>query len=308
MLAWLFPILVSYDVVFTYHNRTSPTVARLSGRYNNGHSTAIDPDFFDVALLAAVAFLEGAERFYIVVDHADEVAIELPDNVRVVLSSDLYPRRIMATGNWPYYSPKPKEAYLHTIPGLNETFLYLNDDMLISQRVSPHYFFRRSGQIYTLVGPEHKSMPWWSEILDIRHIGSKPSTKFTAEHIFGKGSKAASQLMSSALYPAHAPRPYHTPLFRRVLEKHPELLPTVFSTQGRCSRCLNTNSLMVAGTILSPRIYKTINAVHYAVQSKFATCAELQALLRDYTYVTVQQGGKSVVDCIRQWASRNLQD
>lgn len=296
--AWIMPSVVVYDVVFTYHNRSFGAIQAQSS-INNGHPTLIDPDIFDISVAAAARHLTGARRFFVVVDYKDEIVIPLPPNFKVILSSTLYPAS--AASGWPYFSSSAKEAYMHKIAGLNSSFLYINDDMIVTNPINPHYFFRSSGSIYTLVGPESKVTPWWSAVFDTARIGSRPSTKYTAEHLFGAGTAHARSLMSMWRYPSHAPRPYYIPYVEHINRTYPTLFSTVFQSKYRCSNCLNANSMMVAGAIVWPRTFKTVPATHYAAQAKFVKCSELIALLKQYSFVTLQGGTKRMAECLRAW-------
>ena len=298
LLARAVALAVAYDVVFTYHNRSAAVIKR-QATMNNGHPAIIDPDFFDVALAAAATHLTGTDAIYIVVDYLDEIAIPLPKNAHVVLSHTLYPSG--TNGRWPFFSSSAKEAYMHAIPALNSSFLYLNDDMIVTHPLSPHYFFRAEGTVYTLVGPEHKHMPWWSAVFDTAHIGSKPSTQYTATHLFPKKSKHAKALVARALYPSHAPRPYDVAFIKSINRSVPHLWDTVLDTKFRCTHCINTNSLMVAASLLRPKKFKTIPAHRHTAQTKFTRCPDFATLARTFDFITVQEATPATADCIRAW-------
>ena len=75
---------------------------------------------------------------YLVVSHPSQV----PDwadceNLKVVLHKDIIPAEFLPTFNC-----NPIEMHLHRIPGLDEEYLYFNDDMFPVGDCRPEDFFR----------------------------------------------------------------------------------------------------------------------------------------------------------------------
>ena len=75
---------------------------------------------------------------YLVVSHPSQVP-EWADceNLKVVLHKDIIPAEFLPTFNC-----NPIEMHLHRIPGLDEEFLYFNDDMFPVGDCRPEDFFR----------------------------------------------------------------------------------------------------------------------------------------------------------------------
>ena len=59
------------------------------------------------------------------------------EQLKTVLHSDIIPERFL-----PVFSSSAIEMFLHRIPGLDEEFLYLNDDFFPLRDCRPEYFFR----------------------------------------------------------------------------------------------------------------------------------------------------------------------
>lgn len=309
MTPWLwFQLVVSlpapgpvHDAVFTYHNRSHPVIRKLTGGRINGYGTSIDPDFFPETLLLVRAHLDWVRNMYIVVDYEDEIQIALPPRTYVVSTKQLYPA--WALQKWPYFSPFPKEAYMHRIPTLSDSFLYINDDMLVVKPVRRSFFFPADGRLRMLVGPEFKANPWWTFFSDIGRVGTRPSTRYTANCVFKNQSALRTALGSMALYASHAPRPYYKPAILYFERTFSEMFSSVFSTKGRCKHCLNPNVLMVAWSLMHPSKMTTVPAVDYAAQVSFPTQQRLTQAIFEYPFVTVQVSSDSKVRIIKRWTS-----
>jgi hypothetical protein len=57
---------------------------------------------------------------------------------------DLCPTQISAAQFYPTFNSLAIEANLHRIPGLNEQFIYFNNDMFLGQFLQEHYFFHNT--------------------------------------------------------------------------------------------------------------------------------------------------------------------
>lgn len=60
------------------------------------------------------------------------------NKINWVKHSDYMPNEIL-----PVFSSHPIELYIHKIPNLSEHFVYFNDDMFITNKINPSYFFRK---------------------------------------------------------------------------------------------------------------------------------------------------------------------
>ena len=254
---------LSYDAVYTYHNReSSPSVreayaAALAEEHHgivrnvpiNGTAKEEDDDMdvFALSVKLARRNLLGLRTIHVIVDYADEVPAEvaaMPD-VRVVLSRDMYPSEALA--NWPYFSAYAKEAYLHRVPGLAEAFVFLNDDMLITRPIEPPVFFPRAGGLRWMTGYEHKDESWLHVAKRLfKGAQGGPTARAYAVRAGCAGCKQCERtLLRDGYYPSHAPRPFLRSYLVQMERRHPEAFLSVFSTRFRCKECLQVHSLML---------------------------------------------------------------
>jgi hypothetical protein len=129
------------DAVITYVNGLDPVwqesyASRVGADINGKH-------FRDWGTLKYL--LRGIERHlpfirnvFLVVSGETQVP-EWADreNLRIVFHRDIIPDRFL-----PVFNSTAIEMYLHRIPGLDEEFIYLNDDFFPVRDCCPEYFFR----------------------------------------------------------------------------------------------------------------------------------------------------------------------
>lgn len=64
---------------------------------------------------------------------------------KIIKHSDIIPKEYLPT-----YNSRSIECYLHHIPGLQEYYIYLNDDFMFYNNVDPSFFINKNGTPYSL--------------------------------------------------------------------------------------------------------------------------------------------------------------
>lgn len=122
---------------------------------------------------------------YLVVSHPSQVPQWVdPDQLKIVLHKDIIPVEFLPTFNC-----NPIEMHLHRIPGLDEEFIYFNDDMFPVGNCRATDFFRDGRPVigyyrHLFAYGMYKKICRNSDRLARRALGLKPSFFFTRpQHI-----------------------------------------------------------------------------------------------------------------------------
>ena len=122
---------------------------------------------------------------YLVVSHPSQVPQWAnQEQLRIVLHKDIIPAEFLPTFNC-----NPIEMHLHRIPGLDEEFIYFNDDMFPVGDCRPEDFFRNGKPVigyyrHLLASGMYKKICRNSDRLARKALGMKPSCFFTRpQHI-----------------------------------------------------------------------------------------------------------------------------
>lgn len=129
------------DIVITYVNGLDPVWQKDYEKYTN--QPVLEKRFRDWGTLRYL--FRGIEvnmpfirKVHLVVSHESQVPEWVNrDKVHVVLHSDIIPVEYLPTFNC-----NPIEMHLHRIEGLDEEYLYFNDDMFPMLKCKPEDFFR----------------------------------------------------------------------------------------------------------------------------------------------------------------------
>ncbi len=136
--------------------------------------------------------MRGIEKYmpfirnvYLVVSHPSQVPQWADtDNLKIVLHKDIIPEEFLPTFNC-----NPIEMHLHRIPGLDEQFLYFNDDMFPVGECRQEDFFCEGRPVigyyrHLLSTNMYKKICRNSDALARKTLGMKPSVFFTRpQHI-----------------------------------------------------------------------------------------------------------------------------
>ena len=176
------------DVVITYVDGNDPVWKQDYEKYTD--VPVMQKRFRDWGTLKYL--LRGVEtrmpfirNVYLVVSHASQVP-QWADtsNLKIVLHKDIIPEEFLPTFNC-----NPIEMHLHRIPGLDEEFLYFNDDMFPVGDCRREDFFREGKAVigYTahlFASGMYKKICRNSDRLARKVLGMKPSCFFTRpQHI-----------------------------------------------------------------------------------------------------------------------------
>lgn len=176
------------DVVITYVNGNDPVWKQDYEEYTN--VPVMQKRFRDWGTLKYL--LRGIENrmpfvrnVYLVVSHPSQVP-EWVDrkNLKIVLHRDIIPEEFLPTFNC-----NPIEMHLHRISGLDEEYLYFNDDMFPVGDCKPEDFFRNGRPVigyyrHFIAGNMYKKICRNSDRLARKALGLKPSFFFTRpQHI-----------------------------------------------------------------------------------------------------------------------------
>jgi len=129
------------DIVITYVNGLDPLWRESYTRHT--HIPVMTKRFRDWGTLPYLFRSIGenmpfVENVFLVVSGESQVPSWVNrDTVKVVLHEDFIPAEFLPT-----FNSNPIEMYLHRIKGLNERFLYFNDDMYVMRPCREEDFFR----------------------------------------------------------------------------------------------------------------------------------------------------------------------
>lgn len=176
------------DAVITYVNGNDPVWKQDYEKYTN--VPVMQKRFRDWGtlkyLLRGIQYrMPFIRNVYLVVSHPSQVP-EWADvsQLKIVLHKDIIPEEFIPTFNC-----NPIEMHLHRIPGLDEEFLYFNDDMFPVGECHPTDFFRDGRPVigyyrHLFASGMYKKICRNSDRLARKVLGLKPSWFFTRpQHI-----------------------------------------------------------------------------------------------------------------------------
>ena len=109
----------------------------------NDHNRYLDMNTLQYLLRSIDTYVSDVENVFLVVSGYTQIPKWLNiKTVKVVYHSDFIPKKYLPT-----FNARTIESFLHLIPGLNEKFLFFNDDMIILQKCGESDFFTKDGGI-----------------------------------------------------------------------------------------------------------------------------------------------------------------
>ena len=170
------------DIVITYVDGNDPVWKRDYEKYTN--VPVMQKRFRDWGTLKYL--LRGIEvnmpfirNVYLVVSHPSQVpAWADAENLKIVLHKDIIPQEYLPTFNC-----NPIEMHLHRIPGLDEEYLYFNDDLYPVSPCRPEDFFRDGKGViwfsrHWFVSGMYKHICKNSDVHARKALGMRPSCFF----------------------------------------------------------------------------------------------------------------------------------
>jgi hypothetical protein len=218
------------DVVYTWVDGSDPHWLSLFTQYAEKESGAIssgatakkrfkDHDELKYSLRSIYQFAPWVNHIYIVTfGQKPEWLIETP-MISIVDHHDIFSH----PEDLPTFNSMAIECNLHHIPGLQEHYLYFNDDVFLGAPTSPHDFF----------SPSNKMKIFLSK----RAISLSPPTE--GEEGFYAAAKNTRALLDSTYGPetrymhAHTPYPSLKSVVSKVEEQFPEIFRLVSSHRFR---------------------------------------------------------------------------
>ena len=176
------------DIVITYVDGNDPVWKTDYEKYTN--VPVMQKRFRDWGTLKYLmrgiqVHMPFIRNVYLVVSHPSQVPEWADtDNLKIVLHKDIIPQEYLPTFNC-----NPIEMHLHRIPGLDEQFLYFNDDMFPVGDCSPDDFFCEGRPVigyyrHLFSTGMYKKICRNSDSLARKALGMRPSVFFTRpQHI-----------------------------------------------------------------------------------------------------------------------------
>lgn len=193
------------DIVITYVNGLDPEWLADYSKHTN--TPIMEKRFRDWGTLPYL--FRGIERnmpfinnVFLVVSQKSQIPAWVnTDNIRIVLHRDFIPEEFLPTFNC-----NPLELYMHRIEGLDEQFLYFNDDMFPMLPCKPEDFYDNGRSIihfykhFFTGGNMYKHICKNSDTAARSAAGVKPSTAFIRpQHICSPMQKTASEEVFSIM-------------------------------------------------------------------------------------------------------------
>ena len=170
------------DIVITYVNGLDPVWQQDYEKHTN--QPVLEKRFRDWGTLrylfrGIAENMSFIRKVHLVVSHESQVPEWINrDEVNVVLHKDIIPAEYL-----PVFNSNPMEMHLHRIEGLDEEYLYFNDDVFPMMKCEPTDFFRNGKSV---LGMSHHLLAWDmfkqicrnSDHLARRALGLKPGCIF----------------------------------------------------------------------------------------------------------------------------------
>ena len=237
------------DVVITWVDGNDPVLTAKRNRYLTDKKAASNDDIAGATRYAQRGeihwcvrsvnkFMPWIRRIFIVTDGQDpkvesRIPVEIVDHKVIFRGYEQY---------LPTFNSLSIEAMLWRIPGLNEHFIYINDDFLICRPVTPEMFFPQPGHI--LLHARKSSMrltqAWYSlkYALGLSCCVNHIQQMMDAASIVGE-SKSFVRL-------AHTPYPLLRSILEQFYTQHPDKLKQNISARFRYPQHFRTDEICYA--------------------------------------------------------------
>ena len=125
--------------------------------------------------------LPWINKIFVVTDSQKPDWLKETDKLKVVYHSDFIPESYL-----PLFNSEAIETFLHLIPGLEEHFIYINDDMYFSQPLEKDFFYFSDGTPKVRLkkfpkGLENKNLYYKNVCNSIQSFNQTFSTSFSFE-------------------------------------------------------------------------------------------------------------------------------
>ncbi len=181
-------------------------------------------------------FMPWVNRIFIVTDGQDpmvesKIPVEIIDHRTIFRGFGQY---------LPTFNSLSIEAMLWRIPGLNEHFVYFNDDLLICRDINPDVFFPREGHINC---HGHKASLLWTETRYFfkRLTGYAHSVNHVQQMMDAAKIVGSSQWFIRL---SHTPRPLLRSTMQQFYETHPDRLVQNIRNRFRSTEHFRTDELV----------------------------------------------------------------
>lgn len=237
-----FPI----DFVFLWCSGSDPKFARQKNtRMRQSTPALIDDNIGDIryiqhdelrfALRSVYRYAPWARHIFLVTNHQRPSWLADYPTISIVDHTEFIPANILPT-----FSSIGIEMYLDRIPGLSEHFIYANDDTMLNRSLEQRDFFSEEGKpMVWMYKPSRKSFTPKNggDILGNHVITDWEQTLVRAWGLYREKNGYSIPFYT----PAHSFDAYTKTLFRKILQKYPELYvcnAAPFRTGNEISRVL----------------------------------------------------------------------
>lgn len=247
------------DIVFTWVDSSDPTWQQAFRATAEAHGRRLDEASLDparftsrdelrYALRAVWMYCGWVDNIYVVTAGQRPPWLVDHPHLHVVDHADIFPESALPT-----FNSHSIEATLHRIAGLNEHFIYFNDDMLVTRPLRPEDFFHPNG------------LPYWFPS-DARVPGVEHDETQAVDTAAIRGRELLQRHFGriTPYKPLHSPYP----LLRSVLDEIESRFPDVID-RTRHSRFRSPGDLSVAASFGQHYAFATGRAIAGNIESEY---------------------------------------
>ena len=213
------------DVVITYVNITD----RFKEQYSKYVKKELEENRFrsydtlELQVKGIRKYLPYIENIFIVVSELEQVqGLDLSD-CKIITHDQIIPQKYL-----PCFNSCTIEMFLHKIPGLNEQFLYFNDDIFVIDNIPSNYWFKNNKPCLC-----PQVCDFNSEDTNIYHKNLYNSTQLIAKDL-----KFINKYNHKYIKQSHSIRPFLKSTCTKIFNKH---IFEIFNTVTRTRHSKNFN-------------------------------------------------------------------